>query len=217
MPKVTTGRRVPSDDCLVTVNGENVAIHEGEWVEVDDLRSYREIEALTRFERLKVDALAAEEIGREVPPITDDMSPEQRAKLAEMQQVEMRRRMEERIRIGRLQDAAFEDLCRYLADRLFRWTWTDRRGRPYFDWNDEYTDDDGETRPCFRLDGNPDCLKALSIDELYYLLYVHGIQNPVALKNDASDSPTTSLDSTPDGATEASTPSSKGRSRTKAA
>jgi|TARA_Y100000310_G_scaffold2728_1_gene3539 hypothetical protein len=48
-------KRVPSDDCTVTVNGETIKIHEGEWVDVLQVGTLRQYTALLRLQNLVVD------------------------------------------------------------------------------------------------------------------------------------------------------------------
>ncbi|MCX6023004.1 MAG: hypothetical protein NTZ05_14995 [Chloroflexi bacterium] len=72
-------------------------------------------------------------------------------------------------------DTLFEEACQILARRLRSWTWTD---------------DEGEALP--QPKGNPDAIRALSDDEMYYLLgrAING-RSAAEAKNADAPAPTT--------------------------
>lgn len=96
-----SARRVPSDDCEVTIDEVTYKIHEGEWVEVLPGLSVGDYSALHAFTSVKtqMDAVKGEE--------------------NEGQQV-----------LGILAQT-FDAAIPIIASRLLAWTWTDPRGRPY--------------------------------------------------------------------------------------
>lgn len=93
-------RRVPSDDCVITVDGVEFHPHEGEWVEViagfriGDLRAQRGLAEL----QPRLEAVEGE-------------SQEGARKLAMM-------------------DDSFAELVDALSTRVRRWSWTDDDGAP---------------------------------------------------------------------------------------
>jgi len=50
MPKIP-GRRINSDDCLITVDGQQHAVHKGEWVEVLAIKSIAQHLAALELQR----------------------------------------------------------------------------------------------------------------------------------------------------------------------
>ncbi len=78
-------------------------------------------------------------------------------------------------RITALLEPHFDRLCTYLAERLVDWNWTDNRGRPL---------------PV--PDGDPELLKRLEAQELYWLLKAIQGQTPSEEKNASAPSPTIS-------------------------
>lgn len=93
---------VKSDDCLVTVNGEKYAVHEGESVWLFQGQSVSEMRAVSRLAQLQVQVDALKDGG------------DTAAALALMAEI----------------DALFDALCAMLAPRVVRWNWTDLRGEP---------------------------------------------------------------------------------------
>jgi len=93
-------RRIPSDDCEVTINGEVYTPHEGEYVEMLVGQTVSEISAARRFLELqpKFAALKGED--------------------------------DENQQVTALLDDAFEGICKSLAGRVVSWNWTDDAGRP---------------------------------------------------------------------------------------
>ena len=93
---------VTSDDCLVTVNGEKVAVHEGESVWLFKGQSVSEMRAVSRLAQMQVQVDALKDGG------------DRAAALALMAEI----------------DAIFDDVCAMLAPRIVRWNWTDLLGNP---------------------------------------------------------------------------------------
>lgn len=93
---------VKSDDCLVTVNGEPCAVHEGESVWLFKGQSVSEMRVVSRLAQMQVQVDALKDSG------------DTAAALALMAEI----------------DAVFDDVCAMLAPRLVRWTWTDLLGNP---------------------------------------------------------------------------------------
>lgn len=91
-----------SDDCIVVVNGEPCAVHEGESVWLFVGQSVGELRALSRLAGLQ--GLIDGAKGENDPAAAQGV-------LAGI-------------------DGAFEDICAMLAPRVVRWTWTDFAGRP---------------------------------------------------------------------------------------
>lgn len=191
MPKITSGRRVPSDDCLVPINDESLAIHEGEWVEILDKRAYGELTLLDKFMRMDADLAAALPEPPPPPQEGEEPTPPTPAKPEQIAEYQ---------RLVLIREAAFEQLCGFVADRLMRWTWRDERGRWIVEPNDSYVDDDGVMQPCVDLQKLTQAerraaLEPLTINEIYYLLNVHQLRNPAAEKNGSKPSGTSSSDS----------------------
>ena len=143
-------RRVASDDCVITIDGEACSLHEGEWVEV---RSGMTVEAIG-----SIHSLAA-------------MAP----KLAELEGEDG-----EAARRWAIMHDSFGEAIQLLSSRLVAWTWTD---------------DDGEPLPQPRR--NPDALRSLRLEEIYYLVAVVRGESPAEKKGDTAPSPITSSDSGP--------------------
>jgi hypothetical protein len=186
--------RIPSDDFEMKSpeDGEWYAVHAGEWVEMLPRRTFAEIKEYQRFSQLSADLVALQ-------PAEGDLTPEAVTSRTEMRAV---------------QQAAFTELCEFLADRVVRWTWTGPTGRPLVPWNDEYQDAEGQTLPCARLDGDPKVIERLDAAEIYYLLNVEQGETPADRKNGSAASPTTTSDSLPPATAEK--PSTSDRSLTKA-
>ncbi|MDO8704082.1 MAG: hypothetical protein Q7J84_03970 [Sulfuricaulis sp.] len=93
-------RRIPSDDCAVSIDGAEYHPHEGEWVEMMTGMSLGEIKALERFRKASVEYQAAQ---------------------GEPNETE---------RILGIIDGAFTAICAMLANKIVAWNWTDLRGQP---------------------------------------------------------------------------------------
>ena len=93
-------KRVPSDDCVVSSDGETYYPHEGEWVEIRPVTSIAEIRALDGLRRLKVEFDAA------------------------------KGEQDEGMRIVAIMDKHFGAVCEALARRLTAWNWTDDNDQP---------------------------------------------------------------------------------------
>lgn len=91
---------VPSDDCLVTVGGEKIAVHEGE--------------SVTLLPGMSVGAISAANT-------LMSLGPKLAAAEGEPDQVQQQ---------TALADDAMTRLCASLAPRIVSWTWTDMAGRP---------------------------------------------------------------------------------------
>jgi hypothetical protein len=115
--------------------------------------------------------------------------------------------------MAKAQTLAFEELCRFLADRVMRWNWTGPTGRLIGDVNDTYIDDHGGEHFCHRIKGAQD-IEALEAAEIFYLLNVQQAETPQESKDFLADSETTSSATSPKATTEP--PATSGRSRTKA-
>jgi|TARA_Y100000310_G_scaffold276879_1_gene294340 hypothetical protein len=48
-------KRVPADDCIITVEGEEIAVHKGEWIEIIPVGTLRTYTALLRVQNLVLD------------------------------------------------------------------------------------------------------------------------------------------------------------------
>lgn len=92
--------RVPSDDCLVEVAGEQFAVHEGEWVEVLPIMKARDMQALN----------ALGSVGDRMAVAQGDPT--------------------EALQISEILDSAFADVAELLAERVRAWSWTDMDGVP---------------------------------------------------------------------------------------
>ena len=51
-PQKPMSRRIPSDDCLFTLDGESYAIHAGEWVDVFPVLTIADTQALTSLQAI---------------------------------------------------------------------------------------------------------------------------------------------------------------------
>ena len=91
---------IPSDDCLVTIDGAQYALHEGETVTLIPGMSVGAINAANALMRI---------------------GPKLAAAVGEPDQVQQQ---------TALADDAMQALCAALAPRLVAWTWTDVAGRP---------------------------------------------------------------------------------------
>lgn len=97
-----TVRVVPSDDCIVTIGGEDFALHEKEWVRVMPgypialFKAVRGIQGL----KVKIDALEGDDAAKAVETVV-------------------------------LMDSSFDDIVALLRDRILGWNWTDDAGVPY--------------------------------------------------------------------------------------
>lgn len=137
-------------------------------MELIPVQSYGETHALDRFDRLRVELDAA------------------------------KGEPNERERIGKAMDDAFDDLCTYLAPRILRWNWTNAAGIPIIPWNDR--DIDPETNedrgPCARLPDDPQervkAVQRVLTGELYYLLMAHKLDTPFLDEPASSESETSS-------------------------
>lgn len=103
---------------------------------------------------------------------------------------------EARNEMFRKQRAAFEELCRFLSERVLRWNWTGPTGRLLGEPNDVYTDDEGTEQPCHRVEGPAD-IERLHAAEIYYLLNVQEGDAPSERKDFLADSETTSSATSP--------------------
>lgn len=122
---------------------------------------------------------------------------------------------DEQVRIRALMDQHFESMCNHLAPRVVRWNWTNAAGLPIVPWNDRDVGPNGEDRgPCARLSGDPEVLKRLSVDELYWLLNAHLVKTRFLDASASGDSPTSSEATTSETTMEPS-PIDTGRSPTK--
>lgn len=100
-------RRVPSDDCVVTVAGERYHVHEGEWVEVLPGLSVGDYEAFHAFAGVQVQMAAVK--GEQDEGLKT---------------------------IGILADT-FGKAVPLVKSRLVAWNWTDNRGEPLPQPHDE--------------------------------------------------------------------------------
>ncbi len=93
-------RRITSDDCEVSVDGETCTPHEGEWVEMFTNWAVGELKAINDFRRMRVklDAVEGEN--------------------------------DEAARSMEIMEQAFEGVLESLAGRVVAWNWTDWQGRP---------------------------------------------------------------------------------------
>ncbi len=94
-------RRIPSDDLVIERDGEEYALHEGEWVEVVTGYTVGDLRDSKRWQKLLEDKEA----------IGDDET----EALAEWE---------------KQADTILEDLSHSIDSRLAAWSWTDVRGRP---------------------------------------------------------------------------------------
>lgn len=91
---------VKSDDCLITVNGEKYAVHEGESVWLVPGRSVGAVHALNRLFNVSTQMAAVAGEPDEVATVT------------------------------RLADQSYQGVCEALARCIQRWNWTDLLGNP---------------------------------------------------------------------------------------
>src|SRR5574340_894704 len=93
-------KRIPSDDCAVTIDNEVYHPHEGEYVEMYAGITIAELKTLEGFTRIsvEVDAIQGEE--------------------------------EEQQKLLGLLNQHFDEICKNLAGRVVAWNWTDDRGQP---------------------------------------------------------------------------------------
>lgn len=91
---------IPSDDCLVNIDGVRYALHEGETVTLIHGMSVGAMTSLNAMLQIGPKLAAA------------DGEPD------------------EKLQHARLADDAMQALCAALAPRLVAWTWTDVAGRP---------------------------------------------------------------------------------------
>lgn len=102
MPKKPPGRRIPSDDYTVVVDGEVYHPHEGETVWFTTFVSPRLFKSIQKFRELAVKENAI-----------DSEDPQERAS-----------------QLAVLQDQAYDELCGMLAQHVLRWDWTNEFGEP---------------------------------------------------------------------------------------
>lgn len=93
-------RRVPSDDCEVTIAGVTYNPHEGEYVEVVGSASIAELKSLWAFDRISVELQAIQGDPDEYEKTTKRL------------------------------DEYYDDLCAWIARRVVDWDWTDDQGHP---------------------------------------------------------------------------------------
>lgn len=93
-------KRIPSDDCAVTIDGTIYHPHEGEHVEMYAGLAVGELQAFAHMQQLGTQLLAVQ--GEEG----------------------------EQEKIFALLEPHYEEVCQYLADRLVSWDWTDLKSRP---------------------------------------------------------------------------------------
>lgn len=117
-----------------------------------------------------------------------------------------------RTEMFRKQQAAFEELCRFLAERVLRWNWTGPTGRLLGEPNDVYTDDEDAERPCHRVTGPAD-IERLHAAEIYYLLNVQEGDAPSEREDFLADSETTSSATSPRATEEPPATSAPSRTR----
>lgn len=91
-------RRVPSDDCICEIDGQEYALHEGEWVEVVPATSVADLKRMSRWAAIQtqIEALKGEP--------------------------------DESVRVAELISSTFEEICDVLRPRILGWNWTDDRG-----------------------------------------------------------------------------------------
>ncbi len=133
-------KRIPSDSCPVRVDGAVCYPHEGEWVELIALETVGELRA-----RCRMAGLGAELEKTHGEP-------------------------DEAYQFNVLMDAHYAELCDYLAERVFAWSWTDLRGIPLPPPADE--------------EGKPLGLLKLRAGELYWLLNATGAETEAERKNE---------------------------------
>lgn len=106
-------RRVPSDDCEVTIRGESFYPHVGESLWVIGSETIGQMKSRWAFLHLSSELDEAKE-----DPQKDGESPEDYQKRVE-------KANGDRIR---LIESQYDDLVHWFAERLDRWDWTDNRG-----------------------------------------------------------------------------------------
>ena len=142
-PKKPAARLVPSDDCVVTVDGVEYHPHEGECIEVipiaqlEDLRIMRELNGV----RPQLDTVKDE--------------PDQRAREIE------------------ILSKAFEIAVDVLGHRIVAWNWTDMAGNPMASPAED-----------------PNVLRRLSFEEVFYLVDAIQGETPGEQKNGSRPSRT---------------------------
>ena len=79
-------RRVPSDDCVLTVEGVDYALHEGEWVEVRPGLTPHVLNAMRAIQELapKLAALEGDEQAQRTVALMDDSLGDMRLVLADL-------------------------------------------------------------------------------------------------------------------------------------
>jgi hypothetical protein len=98
--------RVPSDDCLVEVDGVHLRPHVGEWVEVRPGQSMDFLRADLALQRVADQFRSAREAeDPQHAPSGEDL------------------------------EAAYDRICAALAGQIYRWTWTNDLGEPIVPWN----------------------------------------------------------------------------------
>lgn len=108
-------RRVPSDDCEVTIGGKSYYPHVGESLWVIGSESIGQMKSRWAFLHLSAELDEAKE-----DPRGEGESEEQYAKRVE-------RANGDRIK---LIESQYDDLVHWFAERLDHWDWTDNRGDP---------------------------------------------------------------------------------------
>lgn len=106
-------KRIPSDDCVITVDGISYYPHADEWVEIFPIQSVREIRLVASMARLGIDVQSAQDDLVNSGDNNDTTNVTAQARLAA------------------LADAQLSALCEILAERVIAWNWTDLRGLPY--------------------------------------------------------------------------------------
>jgi hypothetical protein len=201
--------RVPSDDCIV----EGRHPHRGEWVElvgkmsVTELRqSWNGASVAKQVEALKDDEVLAR---REIEALKADDTMDRKIRDARLARAEkdLERSIAERVRVV---DESFASMAAAVARRVVAWNWTDDRGRPLVPWNAE----DEEGRPYANLDGRPETVELVELEELTYLRDLLSGEAPADRKNGAGTSPN-SISATDSPATRMTPSSTTGRNRTK--
>lgn len=108
-------RRVPSDDCEVTIGGQSYYPHVGESLWVLGTESIGQMKSRWAFLYLSSELDEAKE-----DPRGEDETDEAYAE-------RVNRANRERIK---LIESQYDDLVAWFADRLDRWDWTNNRGKP---------------------------------------------------------------------------------------
>lgn len=93
-------RRIPSDDCVVEVDGEKYNVHEGEWVELIPVTTVSDLAVLQKARDLETVAAAAKG------------DPDENVKMLDAT------------------SGMVDSICEMLAPRVKAWNWTDDAGRP---------------------------------------------------------------------------------------